>query len=363
MSYPFLIQGDNIVVVIGSKSHTINKTHIVYEKVKEAIKSGDWDSLPDLVEPKTVVHKYAAGYVRIEGDQFYWQGQPMNNALSNKMVQMLKEGFPIEPLVRFTENLMENPSKRAVDELYGFLEKGELPITPDGYFLAYKRVREDYTDCHTGTIDNSIGKIVEMPRNQVDDDKDRTCSTGLHFCSLSYLSHFSGARTVILKINPRDVVSIPSDYNDAKGRACRYEVIGEVDNGQPEKAFDKSVDTTYTKPAPTVTVGPTLGSSEFYKGYTAGFQGIYNAKDDSEDPVAYGQGYSKGVFDSRTGVERYRYIGATNHGRQLSMTKDAIRKRLARAQAKQARIDAGRVVTTTPERTKVTAAPWPYPKA
>lgn len=285
MSYPFLIQGDNIIVVLDSKPYTINKTHILYEKVKEAIKAGDWEALPGLVEPKEVIHKFAQGFVQIEGSEFYWQGKPMHNALSTKMVQMLKEGFPITPLVRFMENLMENPSKRAVDELYGFLEKGELPITPDGYFLAYKRVREDYTDCHTGTMDNSIGKIVEMPRNEVDDDKDRTCSAGLHFCSLSYLAHFSGARTVIVKINPRDVVSIPSDYNDAKGRACRYEVIGEVDNGRPDQAFDKSVDTTYTKTEPVVA----------------------NTKQD----------YDK-------------------FGRPLSMTKDAIRKREARARAKAA---------------------------
>ncbi len=33
---------------------------------------------------------------------------------------------------------------------------------------------------------------------------------------------------MILKINPADVVSIPNDYNGAKGRACRYEVIDQV---------------------------------------------------------------------------------------------------------------------------------------
>ena len=81
---------------------------------------------------------------------------------------------------------------------------------------------------------------VEMERNKVDDDKNNTCSTGLHFCGMSYLNHFGGARTVIVKINPRDVVSIPTDYDDAKGRACRYEVIGEL-GVEPEEAFDKSV--------------------------------------------------------------------------------------------------------------------------
>ena len=135
---------------------------------------------------------------------------------------------------------MENPSKRAVDELYGFLEKNDLPITPDGQFLAYKKVRHDFKDCHTGTMDNSPGQVVSMERNQVCEDKDLTCSYGLHFCGMSYLRHFGGDKTVIVKINPRDVVSIPSDYNEAKGRACRYEVIAEME-GEPEEAFTAPV--------------------------------------------------------------------------------------------------------------------------
>jgi hypothetical protein len=89
-------------------------------------------------------------------------------------------------------------------------------------------------------MDNSVGKVVEMERNRVDDDKTQTCSTGLHFCGMSYLNHFGGERTVIVKINPRDVVSIPTDYNEAKGRACRYEVIGEL-GVNPEEAFTAPV--------------------------------------------------------------------------------------------------------------------------
>jgi hypothetical protein len=137
---------------------------------------------------------------------------------------------------------MDNPSYRSVQELYGFLEKNNLPITPDGYFLAYKRVRDDYTDCHTGTMDNSIGKTVSMERNQVDDDQNNTCSQGLHFCSQGYLKHFGGARTIIVKINPRDVVSIPTDYDNSKGRACKYQVIGEVGiNPEDEVEFTQPV--------------------------------------------------------------------------------------------------------------------------
>jgi hypothetical protein len=240
MSFPFIIQGNNVVVVIDNTPHTISKTHITYQKVVDAIKASDWDTVRNVIEPKKVVLEYGKGNVAVQGDTLFWKGREMHNALTSRMIVMLQEGFPIEPMVDFMENLMSNPSKRAVDELYGFLEKNNLPITPDGHFLAYKKVRKDYKDCHTGTMDNSIGQVVEMERNEVDDNKDRTCSTGLHFCSQDYLNHFSGERVVIVKINPRDVVSIPSDYNDSKGRACRYEVVGEL-GVDPSEAFDKPV--------------------------------------------------------------------------------------------------------------------------
>jgi len=240
----------------------------------------------------------------------FWKGKEMHNALTTRMVAMLQDEFPIEPLVNFMENLMSNPSKRAVDELYGFLEKNSLPITPDGHFLAYKKVKQDYTDCHSGTMDNSVGKIVEMERNEVDDNKEVTCSTGLHFCSQEYLPHFGGStsRVVIVKINPRDVVSIPVDYHNAKGRACRYEVIGEVgSNPDDEVEFDKPVQ----RNANSVKASPKTGSSEFYRGYTDGYEGLeYNAGELSwGDSKNYDEGYEKGANDLDWNQSpRYQYI-------------------------------------------------------
>ena len=306
MSYPFLIQGDNVVVVIDNKPHTINKTHITYQKVVDAIKAGDWEAVKESIEPKKVVLNYGNGNVSIQGETLMWKGKELHTTLAVKMIDMLKEGFPIEPMVLFMDNLYQNPSKRAVDELYGFLEKGNLPITPDGHFLAYKKVRANYLDCHSGTMDNSVGKIVEMERYDVDDNKDNTCSTGLHFCSKDYLNSFGGERTVIVKINPRDVVSIPSDYNQTKGRACRYEVVGEIDQDKADAAFTQSVQSNGFRPQAMKT-----GTSNFYKGYTAGFRNEYNTSGDlqGKDRTDYSEGYAKGSQDRMWGnQERYRYV-------------------------------------------------------
>jgi hypothetical protein len=282
MSFPYIVQGSNITVVIGTTPHTVSKSHIAYNKLLAAIKAGEWETVQDIIEPKQVVLDFGQGNVSIQGDKIFWKGREMHNALTKRMVAMIQEDFPVEPLVAFMENLMDNPSKRAVNELYGFLEKNTLPITSDGCFLAYKKVRQDYLDVHSGTVLNkpavymtdedtaalaeAAGKqnevtvevvdgvtVVSMERNLVDDDQNRTCSTGLHFCSKDYLSVFGGERVVILKINPRDVVSIPNDYNDSKGRCARYEIVDEIDKDKADEAFAKTVQEAADAEASTLT--------------------------------------------------------------------------------------------------------------
>lgn len=249
---PYLIQGSNVVLMIDNQAQTISKeTHVSFAKIMEAIKAKDWDTVAELVDTRKAIVKFGAGNVTIDNDVVYWKGAEFHNALAERMIRMFSEGFPVEPMVAFMERLMKNPSMRSVKQLYGFLEKNSLPITEDGYFLAYKKVKSNYCDIHTGTISNHVGAVVEMDRNLVDDNPDSHCSAGLHFCSISYLDSFGGRGDpiMILKIDPADVVSIPSDHNGAKGRCTKYEVIAEV-AGDPANAFSNIVDRKYSKTAP-----------------------------------------------------------------------------------------------------------------
>jgi hypothetical protein len=308
MSYPFILQGDNVTLVIDGEPHTINKTHVTYNKLVDAIKSGLWDTVKELINPTKALVNYSQGNLSVVNGEMFWKGKAFHNALATRIISMLDEGFDINPMVNFMNNLMQNPSKRAVDELYGFLEKNSLPITPDGCFLAYKRVKDNYTDCHTGTMDNSVGRVVEMSRNEVDDNCDNTCSAGLHFCSHDYLRSFGGDRTVIVKIDPRDVVSIPSDYDSAKGRTCRYEVVGEVAQSPDDRAeFNKPVQ----RNANSVIVEPKTGSTPFYSGYNDGYNDEPYNPDyyDLRSQKDYEEGFDKGASDADFGLsERYRYV-------------------------------------------------------
>lgn len=220
-----------IAATIDGVSYTIDTDHPKYQQALNAIRQKDWTGFVNLVNISQQVQSYFDGTnVEVKDGSINYHGQVIHNTLTKRILNFMRDGLPHEPLLNFFKNLMENPSKRAVDELYDFLEAGELPITEDGCFLAFKNVRSNYKDIHSGTFDNSVGKVCEMPRNGVDEDKERTCSYGLHFCSIKYLPHFTdsdGGKTMIVKINPRDVVAIPADYNNTKGRTCRYEVVAE----------------------------------------------------------------------------------------------------------------------------------------
>lgn len=143
---------------------------------------------------------------------------------------------------------MDNPSFRAVQELYGFLEVNDLPITEDGCFLAYKMVTQKddgtLTDNRTKTFDYSVGApAATMPRNEVNEDPNQTCSAGLHVCAQEYLSsgYTFGAVTILVKVNPADVVAVPTDYHNAKMRTCRHETVCEVNPNTKGFVFTSSV--------------------------------------------------------------------------------------------------------------------------
>lgn len=246
---PFIYNGNGTIsLMIDGKMKPIDTAHRFYAEIKEALQNKEWDKIPGLVNiverVETAINASTnAGSVSIRNGEVFYNGQRINNSLTTRIVDMAKDGFDIGFMVKFLENLMQNPSHRAVNELYGFLEAGAIPITENGTFLTYKKIRRDWLDIYSGTMDNSIGKVVAMARNMVNEDANQTCSSGLHVCSYSYLPHFGdthNSRVVICEVNPRDVVSVPKDYNNAKMRVCQYTVIGEVSNYTENDLLSKS---------------------------------------------------------------------------------------------------------------------------
>jgi len=242
MTVAYIIDNDGTINLFnGSSNNVINSSHINYAKIVKCLNEEAYEKLDSLVNVTKIVNDKSSGKIQIKNGSVYYDGKELINPLSERIVNLIKSEMPFKPMIKFIENLMKNESLDAIKELYLFMKDNNLPITEDGHLIAYRKVDNNYMSYHCnpdGTKNrNMIGDCPEMKRTDVDKNRNNTCSSGLHFCSINYLSqYFSGdGRVMIVKINPKDVVSIPSDYNDAKGRCCRYEVVGENVSETKEK--------------------------------------------------------------------------------------------------------------------------------
>jgi len=222
-----------ITVVLDGERHSINAGNTLFSKALDAYKADDWDAFVACVNPTIRLKSLYASYegIEVKDGNLYVFGDPVHSTLANRVLSFLEHGLDCVHLFKFILKLNLNPSKRAVDELYTFLEHRALPITDNGNFLAYKAVRADYTDKHTGKFLNTVDAVLEMPRNKVDDDKNVGCSYGFHAGTVEYAKDFMDrdGHLMIVEINPADVVSIPTDCQFQKLRTCKYKVVGEYE--------------------------------------------------------------------------------------------------------------------------------------
>lgn len=200
-----------------------------YEAVLQAIRDRDWDVIPDLLDPKAAIYNFSDGKFEVVGGVVHVEGKPVPDGLSKKIIAFAKENLPYKPLLNFWNKLNNNPSFHVKNSLFEFLERNEYPITEDGDIIAYKGVKEDWSDCRTGKIFNYIGTTVSMPRNEVDDSPEKSCSYGFHCSNFTFAwSYGNNGHMIMVSVNPENVVSMPNAYNFTKMRICEYTVLSEV---------------------------------------------------------------------------------------------------------------------------------------
>ncbi len=236
------------------------------------------EKVKTLLTPANRIQHQTDGRFEFDGgNKMYLKGttDPIPNFLAKKLMKWLEEGVPLDGLINFWKHLLLNPDKSVRKQLYGFLEHNGHPITDKGYFLAYKacKVKSTYDtetgeekvqfkyDADTGEQEKKYtqsltfapyhsgahgmvikcGTPITMPREDCDSDPERTCSAGLHVGSMEYVHDFGYGEGVILEVlvSPRNVVAVPTDYNNTKMRTCEYFPIA-ISNGENENIFLES---------------------------------------------------------------------------------------------------------------------------
>lgn len=241
-----ILSDESLSVIIDYQSYIISRSNPSFKEALDAYRANNEEELRDIiVQSQSGVNKYAKkiGASVDDDGRVFLDGKEVHNSIATRIKNFYKEKLPVEPLLRFLERVDQNPSNRSKEELFDFLNNSNLPIDDDGYFYAYKSVSSDFYSKTAGTLTllqgtsvngriyNAVGQTIECKRGDVDDERNNQCSHGLHVGGLTYSGpngwyNSSGDKVVIVKIDPKDAVSVPKDHSCQKIRVCKYEVVG-----------------------------------------------------------------------------------------------------------------------------------------
>lgn len=228
----FIYAGDVLTIYLD-KDYTVHKSNPNFRAVVAALKKGNQaevlKALHGTVEIKVEAPTVTSKVLEMKGEKIYYNGELLENDVTERIQTYVREGLPYEPLFRFLENLLQNPSFHSRKQAFRFLSHKHLPITDDGCFLGYKSVRSDFKDWHSGKYSNRVGDNPTMDRGNVDDNHESDCGLGFHVGTVEYAMGFYNEKPrhlMIVKVNPKDIVSVPSSETN-KMRVCSYLVVGE----------------------------------------------------------------------------------------------------------------------------------------
>lgn len=248
----------SVVLHYGNETITIQAQtdRLLFEEFKQLIRENQEKVLIDkFLDVRSRIDKYTDKTFYVSKGQLYLKGDDtaIPDNIAKKLLELEAAGEDFMPLIRFWKKLKTNPSQESIEQLYGFIQHNNIPITEMGDIVTEKGVNQKFgapvgelVDCRTGAVDNSVGMEVSMKREDVDDNPNNTCSHGLHVGAPDYVRrHYGGNILVQCIVNPCDVVSVPTDYNNTKMRVCRYIVAGyaEKSNYKPVYKFSDFINT------------------------------------------------------------------------------------------------------------------------
>lgn len=100
-----------------------------------------------------------------------------------------------------------------------------------------------YTDAYTRTFTIKIGEPVTIDRSKCDSVQENTCSRGLHVAGRTWITEGSfGKISLMVLVNPADVVAVPPDDNYGKMRCCAYYPVQLIERDENGEIIDQVID-------------------------------------------------------------------------------------------------------------------------
>lgn len=303
MSLNFIRSGHgNIHIILDGVSYLIPTDHKNYDIINSAVEDGDIETLREpailsIAVAMQPIADFGGVDMSIESGELLYRGQPYHRQLGEEILKQIEKGYDPAPLLRFLEKCENNPNRGSVDQLFSWMGNVGLAMADDGDLLGFKyvtycnpescdeKLRElakrgiKYTDDYSKKFNYNVGETPAMPRQKVQYDPSQGCSWGLHVGTLSYVKGHD--HILLVKVNPADVVSVPTDCSHQKLRACRFYIIQEFD--PKSELFD---DNGFSEPVVNSN-GNSIQPSEFKRQSALDYKTAAPANDN--EPDGYGE--------------------------------------------------------------------------
>jgi hypothetical protein len=255
-------QASLLVMAPGRAPLVVSDDHPYFEAILDGAREGD-EGVYDLADlGKTAGSRFQqlTDRVTVENGQVFFDRVAVDNALTETLLRFIEAGVEDwKPLVKFYEKVESNPNMHSRNQLYTWLANQDFSITQEGDIVGYKGVKKladgkltsisrgrAFVDGveHNGSIPNTIGSVVTMPREAVQFDPSVGCHTGLHVGTYDYANGFAQGALLEVVVDPRNVVSIPTDCSAQKMRCCEYKVVGILEQRieTPLRVYDYAAD-------------------------------------------------------------------------------------------------------------------------
>jgi len=242
----FTISNDQAVIITPAGPRTVSTSHPFYFEICRALQHGVDDAVLAFIDAKTkLTEGMAAPFAKlginnvtatvtdsidpitVNPDMVVAtteDGLKITGRVAQMITDFKKKGIPFKALQNFWAKLQKNPLLVGKEGLLEFLTNNDVPLLPNGNFLAYKGVYKTddpnvFEAYHDRSFKYTLGKVADLPREQCTVDVNNSCGPGLHVGGFSHASGY-GDTMIDCEVDPSDVTSVPTGER-YKLRACR----------------------------------------------------------------------------------------------------------------------------------------------